>query len=462
MESLGTILPGLGFLNAIVQDNTLQRVFHDALFPELLFRMEAFPERWEANLGERMIFTRASLLTPETVALEPGVDPSPENEDFEQWEVVAAQYGKSTDVNMAASRTSLNSLFLRKTKTLGLNAGQSINRIARNRLFGSYLGGRTVAENAASPGTSLTVASILGFTQQLNADGQIAPVSATNVKPIVVGTTAANVVAAAASDPNVPLGPGVLTLEANTTWAANAAVIADDAAFVTYSGGGNTVDALATTDILTLADIRRVVARLRRNRVPTHEDGTYHCHLDPVAEDQLFGDNEVQRLNEGNYGDAPYQQFAIGKLSGCTFYTNSEAPSNANTGTQVVSRPTAAAAARLGREIYAEVVNATGVNMVHTIITGGGAIYEKYIDETEYLSEGGVQGKVGGFAVMNNGITIPTERIRYIVRAPQDRLQQQVSQSWSWSGDFGVPSDFLGGQDASRFKRAGIIVSGSA
>ena len=462
MESLGTILPSLGFLNAVVQDNTLKRMFYDALYPELLYRMEAEPVKWEAQQGETKIFTRDSLLDPVTEALEPGTDPVPKASNFEQWRVLAKQLGNTQDTNMPASRTALNSLFARVTKRLGLNAGQSMNQFARNRLFGSYLGGRAIAENTG-PGTSLIVSSIVGFTEQLNTDGQIAPVSATNAKPITIaGTTAANVVAAAPTDPNVPLGPGTLTLEASTAFTANDSVIANDAAFVTYSGGGTNVDALATTDILTLADIRAVVSRLRRNRVPRHPDGFYHCHLDPIAEAQLFADNEFQRLNESNYGDAPYQEFAVGKLLGCIFYSNTESPNVDNTGTLVASRPTAAANARLGADIYAEVRNATSVDLIYTVITGGGSLYECYIDEKEYLSPAGVQGKVGEFSIVNNSIQIVLDRIRHIIRAPQDRLQQQVSQSWSWSGDFGVPSDFLGGLDGSRFKRAGIIASGTA
>lgn len=462
MESIGSLLPSLGWLDPIVQDNTLKRVFYDALYPELLYRMEADPDRWEANLGDRQIFTRASLLDPAVDPLDPGVDPQPENESFEQWEVQAKQHGNSTDVNMPASRTALNSLFLRKTKTLGLNAGQTMNRLARNRLFGSYLGGRAVCDTSATS-TSMRVSSILGFTQQITADGNLAAVSATNPKGIVInGTTAANVTAAAPDDAAVPLGPGTLTLAASTTFVAGNSVIANDAAFVTYSGGGTNVDALATTDILTLADIRRVVSQLRRNRVPKHPDGFYHCHLDPLAESQLFADNEFQSLNDSNYGDAPYQEFAVGKLLGCIFYSNSESPNVDTSGALVASRPSGAAAARLGDEIFAEVRNTAGVDLLYTIITGGGSLYEKYIDEAEYLSEAGVSGKVGGFNVTNNGVSIKMDRIRHIIRAPQDRLQQLVSQSWSWSGDFGVPSDFLGGLDTSRFKRAGIIASGSA
>jgi len=83
-------------------------------------------------------------------------------------------------------------------------------------------------------------------------------------------------------------------------------------------------------------------------------------------------------------------------------------------------------------------------------------VYEKYIDESQFLTDAGVTGKIGEFSVMNGGVAVMSERIRYILRAPLDRLQQIVSQSWSWSGDFPVPSDGLVGNSA-RFKRAAVI-----
>lgn len=459
---LQSIIPMSAPLQAIVQDNTLARVFHDALFPELLYRMEAAPDRWNAQIGDREIITRSGLFGVDTQPIIAGADPLPENEAFEQWEVLAGQHTKSTDVNMAVSRTTLANLFLRKAKNLGLNAGQTLNRLARNSLFASYVGGHTVAETSGAPTTTVEVASINGFTQNL-LSGQLQPVSAANPKPFLINGVlqAVFVIAAAAIDPIFPFGRGTLTISgAGATFATGDSVTAADAATIVRSGGGASVDALATTDILTLADIRRAVATMRRNRIPAHTDGYYHCHLDPLTESQLFADNEFQRLNESNYGDAPYQMFAVGKLMGCVFYTNSESPSELNTGLQQISRPVSAATARLGQEIHAEVINDAGVRVLRTIITGGGALYEKYIDESEYLSEAGIQGKIGGFSIVNNGIQISTERIRYIARAPQDRLQQQVSQTWSWSGDFGVPSDFLGGLTGSRFKRAVIIESG--
>jgi hypothetical protein len=44
-----------------------------------------------------------------------------------------------------------------------------------------------------------------------------------------------------------------------------------------------------------------------------------------------------------------------------------------------------------------------------------------------------------------------------IVRPPQDRLQQVLSTSWSWVGDFGVPSDSLANSDAALFKRGVVL-----
>src|SRR5262245_42520253 len=105
-----------------------------------------------------------------------------------------------------------------------------------------------------------------------------------------------------------------------------------------------------------------------------------------------------------------------------------------------------------------EVLNETSVLIHRPVVMVMGAIYEKYLDESKYISEGGVTGKIGNFDVVNNGVAVMIERIRYIIRSPLDRLQQFVSQAWSWSGDFPVPSDITSG-DAARFKRAVIIES---
>ena len=59
--------------------------------------------------------------------------------------------------------------------------------------------------------------------------------------------------------------------------------------------------------------------------------------------------------------------------------------------------------------------------------------------------------------VVNGGVQVMSERVRLILRSPQDRLQQVVSSSWSWSGDFPIPTDALANGDPSAYKRAVVI-----
>ncbi len=463
---LGTILPPLAFLDAIVQDNTLAREFRDALFPQILYREEAMPERWEVNVGDVQIFTRASLLAPTVTPLVPGADPTPKVPAFEQWRVVAAQYGDSLDTHMPSSRTALAPIFARNAKTLGLQAGQSLNRLVRDRLFTAYDSGDSITSNAGAPSATVFVGNLNGFTTVIVNEQEV-PVSAANPKIVRISgiPTPVQVIQATPNDPLLPLGPGFLTLSAPATFAAGARVLSIDAPRIIRVGGAATVDGLTPVSTLSLKEIRQAVATLRRNRVPEHPDGYYHVHLDPLAESQIFNDNEFQRLNQGVPDGLRYADQAVGRLLGCLFFSNNESPNIFNSAPDgesglIANRP--GTDSLTSPEYFADVRNASGTAILRTIVTGGGSIMEKYIDEeSDDMTEAGYVGKVGEFSIINNGIQINCERIRYIIRAPQDRLQQQVSQSWSWSGDWAVPTDLLGGQTGGRFKRAVVIESGS-
>ncbi len=463
---LGTILPPLAFLDSIVQDNTLAREFRDALFPQLLFRDEALPERWEINVGDIQVFTRASILAPTVTALVPGADPTPKIPAFEQWKVVAAQYGDSLDTHMPSSRTALAPIFARNAKTLGLQAGESLNRLCRDKLFTSYISGDTITSAAGAPSATVAVGMLNGFTTVI-LNGEEVPVSPATPKLIRISGVPApvEVIQASPLDPLLPLGPGVLTLAAPATFAAGARVLSGDAPRIIRVGGAATVDGLTPVSTLSLKEIRQAIATLRRNRVPLHPDGFYHVHLDPMAESQIFNDNEFQRLNQGVPDGLRYADQAVGRLLGALFFSNNQAPNIYNSAPDgeaglIPNRP--GTLSESSPEYFGDVRNASGTSILRTIVTGGGSIMEKYIDEeSDYMTEAGYVGKVGEFSIVNNGIQINTERIRYIIRAPQDRLQQQVSQSWSWSGDWGIPTDLLGGQTDARFKRAIVIESGS-
>lgn len=447
-------------LSAIIQDRTLVREFKDALYPNLLYRSEARPERWPANLGESQIFTRTGLIDVEISPLTPGTDPDRASYDVEQWRATAAQHGKSIDTHMPSSFVALASTFMENAKKLGLHAGQYMNRLARNPLYRAYLGGNTVLIVAAGIGaTQLVVASLNGFTE-VQAGGTIVPVSAAAPIPVTFTGGATNqVVGATPLNPNVPLGPGILDLASalGAGLALRAGVFSDFRPTILQEGGGTTVDALTGTEILTLQTVINAIAILRENNVPTFEDGFYHVHLSPQGEAQIFQDDAFQRLNQSLPDDVRYRELVIGDLVGARFYRNRENPVRTNVGTLIDSSG-GAGSAEVAPEIGAEVQNQTGIGVRRTLVLGAGAMYEKYIDEAAaYMSAAGVQGRVEGMPqVVNGGVVITIDRVRYILRAPQDALQQMVTQSWSWSGDFPIPTDGTTGGLAT-FKRAVVI-----
>lgn len=446
-------------LLSIIQDNTLERIFHDTLVARFLYRAEAVPEVWAANLGEVMLMTRTGLKAVNITPLVPGSDPVPSSFATEQWRAEANQFGDTDDTNMASSYVSLASLFLRNTQQLGINSAQTLNRLSRNRLFEAYLEGEALTTAVVGAGVvTIPVTTIAGFTEQL-LEGRLSPVSAVNPIPVTFsGTEPANtVIAAAPADPAVPFGPGTLTLGAVTTigLALREGIFAATRSRRLRVGAGATVDALTAASVLTLDDVIAAVTRLRGQNVPPHADGKYHVHLTPEGEQEIFADNHWQRLYQSLPDSAAYRDFAIGTAVGANFYRNTENPDQ-GTVSSVIASPGTIGGALLAPEIGAEIVNDAGIPIRRAMVTGGGAMYEKYIDESKYITEAGVQGKIGNFSIVNGGAAIMTNRIRYILRSPQDKLQQIVTQSWSWSGDFPIPSDQTSG-DGARNKRAIVI-----
>lgn len=445
----------------LLQDRTLERVFHDALFPRLLYRAEARPEVWAANLGERMIFTRAGTIPVSTVPLVPGVDPVPKSYPSEQWEAEAQQFGEPIDTHMPSSYVALASLFLRNTQQLGLNAGQTLNRLSRDPLYLAYLGGEAMVDiDPGGASLTLHVNTLSGFSQRLN-NGRLDPVSTVNPLPITFSSAepANSVVGVAPDNPAEPFGPGLLTLLAATggAVATRVGVFAVTRSRRLRAGGGATVDALTAVDVITLNDVIAAVSRLREQNVPPHPDGRYHVHMTPQAEAEIFQDNHWQRLHQSLPEGVAYRDLAIGEAVGCYFYRNNENPDASTVDpTRTIAIAGGAGGATLAQELGAELTNEDGLPIRRVIVTGGGALYEKYIDESKYITEAGVTGKIGQFSVINGGVAVMTKRIRFILRSPVDRLQQVVAQAWSWSGDFPVPSDALSG-DAARFKRAVVI-----
>jgi hypothetical protein len=445
----------------LVQEGLLERAFHDGLFPALQYRAEALVEEWPANFGTELFMSRPGLLPPVTKAITPGTDPTPQSLSFEQWSASLKQYSGTIDTHMPTSAVANSNLFLRNIHQLGLQAGQSLNRIPRNELFKSYLSGQTNLIVAALAGdTTIRVAALNGFTDVVIPTGTVRPAPVSPATPLAItiaGVTGTrNVVGAIPDSPDDPFGPGTLQLDAaigGAGAALRAPVISAAAPLVIRSGGGTSVDAIGAGDVFTLQDAINAVNKLRRNNVPPHEDGYYHAHISPDGNSQVFTDSAFQRLNTALPDHRIYQEGFIGTIAGIMFFMNTESPDRLNCGALT---PTGASSF-YAEDIGAEVVNAGGVNIGRILITGRGALYEKWLPGSNFVSEAGVTGKMGEFDIVNAGLTVQTERIDLILRAPLNRLQNQVAATWQISTSFPVPTDVTSGTGPERYKRAVVI-----
>jgi hypothetical protein len=448
---------------AIVQTGLIERGFHDALYPSLLFRSEAISEKWEGNTGVEIFETRAGLIAPATTPLTPGVDPTPASLTWEQWAARILQYGLSINTNMPTSATAAASLFLRHIQQLGLNAGQTMNRLPRNALYSSYLGGSTVLLAAATAAdTTIHVSALNGFTDVVIPTGDVRPVAVSASKPLSItitdgtNTEVRNVVGFTQDDPNDPLGPGFLTLSAGLTnsYAARSSVLSSARPVILRSGGGNSIDAIGAADSATLQDFINGVNQLRAFNVQPHEDGYFHAHIDPKVNGQLFADPVFQRLNQSLPEHVIYKEGFIGTISGILFYMNTETPNRLNSGALTAT----SSSAQYSADIGSESVNGAGLDIARSIVTGKGALMEKYLDESAYITEAGTTGKIGEFSIVNNSLQVVLDRIRLIIRSPLDALQNTVTSSWTSTTCFPVPTDITA-SGPQRFKRGVVIES---
>lgn len=441
----------------LVQQGLLERAFHDGLYPAMQYRAEATAEEWPANSGTETFMSRAGLLKPIVKPLVPGNDPVPQAVSFEQWVAKLLRFSGTIDTHIPTAITANANLFMRNVHQLGLQAGQSLNRIPRDELFKAYLSGSTVLLSATASGdTSIRVASLNGFTEVVSTGVSPRPQAVSPSAPlqITIGTVTKNVIGFSPDDPNDPFGPGTLVLSATvgSTIAARSSVLSAARPRIIRSGGGSSVDALSAGDTFTLQDAINAVNILREDNVQPHDDGFYHAHISPAANGQVFADPVFQRLNQSLPEHVIYKEGFIGTISGIMFFMNNEAPNKQNSGDRVATGTNAFYSSEIG----AETTNEAGVDVGRIIVTGKGCVYERYLDESQYVTEAGITGKIGEFDVVNNGLVITLERIRLILRAPIDRIQDVVAASWSISTCFPIPTDVSSG-GPSRYKRAVII-----
>lgn len=452
-------------IRALVQDNLLERAFHDALFPRLMFRSEAAPQLWPNNVGDTMVFTGTGLITPKARPLTPGTDPTPSTYQAEQWDSTIQQYADTIDTHMPTSITAIANLFLRNAQQLGMSAGMTLNRIVRNRMYNAAGAGWTVADGTQGSSTTIRVKRLNGFTKARNPSlpagsaVRFAPVSTNNpltISIVALGTTR-NVVGFTPDNPGDEVGPGTLALDVAIAVTDRDLVLSIDRTSMVYVGGGTRTDDIGAGDILTLSALRTAVARFWSQNVPEMPDGRFHAHMNPTGQTQIFADPEFQRLLTSLPDYYMYKQFAVGEILNTVIFRNSECPvpetvTGGSTAAFSMDDPFAP-------ELFSNGNSSTGVRMNRVLLCGQSSVFEYYQDLSGMVTEAGIVGKVGQPTINNNGIDVMTERIQLIIRAPLNRLQDLVSTSWKFIGDWPMRTDAAVG-DASRFKRVQTILHG--
>lgn len=454
-------------VRAIVQDNLLARAFHDALFPNTLFRGEAAEEQWQGQVGDRQFFTATGLMEPDMEAIKPGVDPEEGTYTFEQWEAQLQQYGKHVKTQMPTSMVALANLFLRDIHTLGLQAAQTMNRKVRDLMYNAGLSGWTVVDGVVTASTSVPVKRLNGLTRARRPDltdgspVRFDRVSTDNPLPISIEGQADNTIVGYTPDTaGDEIGPGTLTLGSAVTIADRVALYSYDRTALHRVGGGNRVDDIGNTDILQMADLRVAIARFRNTSVPKMPSGRYHCHLDPISETQVFSDPEFQRLNTSLPDYYMYKDLVLGEIQGTVFFSNQECPQVMTVGDKTGN--TFSLKDPFAGELWNVGVSGVGSVPIHrALFVGQASIIEKWCDLGALITDAGITGKVGEFSITNNGIDVMADRIQLILRAPLDIFQNIVTSAWKFIGDWPVRTD-CATFDSARYKRLFVIEHGAS
>lgn len=422
-------------LQPIIQQNFLQRMFEDGLTSRLGYRAVADRETFPNKIGETLTKTRKGLKTPVTTPLNPSSNTNLDNGltsstwGVEQYTLGINMYGDTIDLNQVTEKVGIAAQFVANAKTNGIQAMQSLDRLARNAIYfgngndvGGYMGGNTrVITTLGAPGTTVHVDDIRGFSNTLNAQGQVVGVSGANPLAVVVGGDQYSLTGVTADGSNISTAPlgvsGTLTFSGNVTvldaTAGNAVVAATAPAMFRPNGRLTTAGLVAAQntygasnyvpgDTLTMQTVLSAVAQLRSNNVPDI-GGFYHCYIDDIQLLGLFRDSDFKLLYRGEYGSDAYQKGQIVELLGVRFIPTTEAPQQASLGAGTIHR---------------------------ALVLGQGA-----------LIEGDFEGTAAMDVADPAAIVDMIDGIAMITRPPLDRLQQIIAQSWYWIGGFCLPTD---------------------
>jgi len=429
-------------LQNMIQDNFLERRLQDALASKAAFRAIADREKFAIGIGETITKTRAGLLVPATTPLDPSTNLAldngltPQTWTVEQYTLSINAYGATIDLNMETSLVSIVDVFDQNNTKLAIQASQSLDRLARNALYATYLGANSfVTTTLGAPAPSIHVDNVIGF-QTVLVNGTMVPVSSANPMTVTIGGDVYTLVGTTTDTTNsstlAAFGgvSGTLTLSANVSVADSTsgnAVVSSVAPTILRPNNRVGTPQLVAGDTLSVQLVLAAVAQLRDNNVPNVE-GSYNCYLDNTTMLELFKDPDFKMLYRGAYDSDEYKKGQVVELLGVRFVPTNEAPQ--------------------------QTLTLTGNRIRRAIICGQGA-----------LVEGDYAGL--GYSDLDKEPDDPVKRmyedVCLVIRRPLDRFQEIISQSWKWRGGFCVPTDVTANPQViptasnSYWKRAVII-----
>lgn len=196
-------------LQPIIQLGFLEREFETSLQSVLGYRMAAKREVFRSNIGETLTKTRPGLKAAVTCPMQASGNTNLDNGltpttwTVEQYTLTLAQYGDTIDLNLVTNKVGIVDQFLQNVKANAIQAAQSLDRLARNRLFAGYLGYNTrVRTTLGAPAATVNVDDITGFATVL-VNGRPTPVSAANPLNVTVGSNVYTLTGVAADASNV-------------------------------------------------------------------------------------------------------------------------------------------------------------------------------------------------------------------------------------------------------------------
>jgi hypothetical protein len=449
----------------MLQTGFLERELEEGLDSVLAYRRAAVQETVPSRIGETLTRTRKGRKAPVPTALTPssmtGLDNglTPSTFSVEQYQFTMAPYGDTVDTNLLQELAGIADQLIGNSRNNGVQAAQTLERIARFKLFSGYLGGNSFVRTDLGAGSTTTchINDVRGF-QNVVVNGQVTPVSVTNTLTVVetaVGASGVNqtltVTGVAVDGTNQSSTPdgasGVLTFTTATLPVNGDALVAATAPKIIRPFSRLTTAGLVGSDMLTMGLVEDAVAYLRDNGVPPMMDGTHHCILDNTSLRQLFADQDFKVLFAGRYQSREYRDGDIIQLLGITFIPTTETyvqPSATQyNGLVYTAASTATAPANVTQRVR------------RPIVLGAECIIQGDFEGMEtWLAREGVNA-IGEVFLVNG--------VAQILRPPLDRLQQTISLSWNWVGDFAVPSDVTANSTIiptasnAQFKRALVI-----